>query len=136
MIGTMNGSEKVAAKRCHACGSGLLESSRFCRRCGVNQVGPMAERNVGDERPTLPRLAEQRYETAGLAGGDMYHRVSGPLVSVVTAGLAATTTTRLKNLVLRALVLILLSVPLWLIIILLSPFDAIAAADQVRSKSQ
>ena len=41
----------IALKPCHACGAGLPEHHRFCRRCGIRQSGGLM---VSPGDATLP----------------------------------------------------------------------------------
>jgi hypothetical protein len=68
------------------------------------------------------------YATASLRLEDPYRTISGPLVKSATGRLAAKKTGRLKGRWSRGLILALISIPIWLMIVLLSPFDAYAAA--------
>jgi hypothetical protein len=65
-------------------------------------------------------------ERAGAKAG-LYRRVSGPLVSAVVAGVSANSPQSYGRFMKRA-ILALISIPIWLIIVLLSPLDAYAAA--------
>lgn len=108
----------VAIKPCAACGSGLLEFDRFCRVCGARQPDP------GDA------LGEVAYRTSRLAAGahgQVYHRVSAPLVQAVLTGALAGQSMDNENAVIKRVMLTLISIPVWLIIVLLSPLDAYAA---------
>ena len=111
----------VAIKPCEVCGSGLLECDRFCRRCGVQQ---------SDRADGPAALPEAAYETSRLGTGthgQVYHRVSAPLVEAVLTGALAGHSIDNENAVLKRVMLTLISVPVWLIIVLLSPLDAYAA---------
>jgi hypothetical protein len=66
------------------------------------------------------------FERAGSKAG-LYRRVSGPLVSAVVAGVSASSPQPYSRFMKRA-ILTLISIPIWLIIVLLSPLDAYAAA--------
>lgn len=111
----------VAIKQCHGCATGLLEFDKFCRRCGIHQ------RN----RQTSAGLPEaSAYKTAAVATfteGDVYRRVSAPLVNLVVSGALAGHSIEPKSIALKRVILALISIPVWLIIVLLSPLDAYAA---------
>jgi hypothetical protein len=111
----------VAIKQCPACGSGLLEPDRFCRRCGISQP----------DQCTVANLPEPyAYKTSMLmtgAGVETYRRVSVPLVDMVVSGALAGHSIETQNLVLKRVILALISIPVWLIIVLLSPLEAYAA---------
>jgi len=61
------------------------------------------------------------------ARAEVYHRISGPLVNAVVTGALAAPSIGNESPYLKRLVLALISIPIWLIIILLSPLDAYAA---------
>ncbi|HKP85334.1 MAG TPA: hypothetical protein VJZ26_04510 [Blastocatellia bacterium] len=127
----------VAVKACASCGGGLLEYDKFCRWCGVLQPGfATGERanNSASMNPSSRNLSSKglsAYQTSALdqagASSSLYHRVSGPLVSAVVAGVVAGSTQEQNQFVKRA-ILALISIPIWLIIVLLSPLDAYVAA--------
>lgn len=111
----------VTIKQCHGCGSGLLEPDRFCRRCGIHQPN---QHNVA----TLPEPSAY-YTSTFAAGtrGETYRRVSAPLVDLVVSGALAGHSIDNQSPVLKRVILALISIPVWLIIVLLSPLDAYAA---------
>lgn len=112
----------VAVKSCGRCGSGLLECDKFCRRCGAPQLDQVSETFAAP-----PNACRDKASLATGSRGDVYHRVSGPLVNaVVTGALAGPPTENVSPVVKRA-ILALISIPIWLIIVLLSPLDAYAA---------
>lgn len=111
----------VAIKQCHGCGSGLLEFDRFCRRCGIHQ----RNRQVAASLPE-----PSAYKTSALvtcAEAEPYRRVSAPLVNLVVSGALAGHSIETKSIALTRVILALISIPVWLIIVLLSPLDAYAA---------
>lgn len=116
-------SKTVALKPCTVCHAGLLEQDNFCRWCGVPQPlqAPETVAVFGETtRLTTSSLLDARR-------ADVYRRVSGPLVNaVVTGALAAPSNVSVSPMVKRA-ILALISIPIWMIIVLLSPIDAYAA---------
>lgn len=122
----------VAVKACATCASGLLERDRFCRWCGAPQPDRASltlERAPELRSPT--GLAEASlYATADLATNTraaVYRRVSAPLVDAVVTGALAGPSRKNQGAFARRVVLALISIPVWLIIVLLSPLDAYAA---------
>jgi hypothetical protein len=93
--------------------------------------------NLALENPTWENLKSRdsasrdllRYRTSALdqSGTLLYRRVSGPLVDAVVAGVAVHSNQE-RNHFMRRAILALISIPIWLIIVLLSPLDAYAAA--------
>lgn len=123
----------VAVKACTSCSGGLLESDRFCRWCGVRQPGRVMESNrLNAAQSTdlvlggLPECTTAALERVDAKPG-LYRRVSGPLVNAVIEGVSASSPQVYSRFMKRA-ILALISVPIWLIIVLLSPLDAYAAA--------
>jgi hypothetical protein len=119
----------VALKACGACSSGLLEHDRFCRRCGARQPDP--ERLELNQAPTGARpCGAQSCATvaiAAVARADVYRRISGPLVNAVVTGALSVPATENQSPFVKRVILALISIPIWLIIVLLSPLDAYAA---------
>jgi predicted amidophosphoribosyltransferase len=105
---------------CPSCAHELRSGDKFCRRCGAAQSHINA----------TPGSAEARYKTAPLPHLGGYRRVSGPLVGSLAADISARAA-QINNGTLRRAVLALIVLPLWLLIILLSPFDAYAAAKAI-----
>ena len=117
--------ETVAIKACYACGAGLMESNKFCRNCGVRQSAQLAGLAPSDA------LSASTARTTGvppLSAADAYHPVSGPLVKAVVASVSSRETAPLHSRVLKSSILALISIPIWMMIVLLSPIDAYVAA--------
>jgi hypothetical protein len=117
----------VAIKTCHACGGSLLERDRFCRWCSARQSEPTLRIDSGAIEyvsPTTPLIES-------VSPTERFRPVSGPLVRAVACGVAATESSRLSNRFARRVVLALISMPIWLIIVLLSPIDAYFVAKTV-----
>ena len=122
----------VAIKACSECHSGLLDRDKFCRWCGVRQPGLDSSAinrtqatAIIEEQSSLPLGA-----TVAIAAGqrtDVYRRVSGPLVNAVVTGALPAPSTENHSAFLNRVILALISIPIWLIIVLLSPIDAYAA---------
>lgn len=122
-------SETVAVKACFACASGILETDKFCRRCGAHQTRSSYS-DSASPGSTVTLFEASTYSTSILASGpraDVYRRVSAPLVNAVVSGALAGPATEKRSPLLTQVILALISVPVWLIIVLLSPFDAYAA---------
>jgi hypothetical protein len=118
--------ETVAVKACSSCGTGLLENDKFCRRCGISQASqPAFSDSLSGFDQAVTRGAMPRTEDVD---GDTYHPVSGPLVKAVVAGVSSTATAPFHGRLLKSSILALISIPIWLIIVLLSPIDAYLAA--------
>ena len=127
----------VAVKACTACDGQLFQSDRFCRWCGRAQTDAMSGALCGEDEALSHQLAAARYATSLLdeAERNLYHRVSGPLVDAVVAGVASGQL-REQGRLMRRFMLALISLPIWLIIVLLSPLDAYAAAKSLLRKNR
>ena len=115
-------------RACRSCAEGILDRDKFCRWCGelqeamttsLSESGPIALREPSRYLTT---------ELGQLASTTSLHRVSGPLVSAVVATLATGPASKPQRSLFANAVAALLSLPLWLMIVLLSPLDAYAAA--------
>lgn len=125
----------VAIKPCRRCGAGLLDESRFCRSCGAFQ----SHSSPPDSQPTisvgnLERETVQHYSTTRLSQVKLYHPVSGPLVNAVVAGVPASAPRSPASAFSKRMLLALMSVPIWVMIILLSPLDAYASAKIIGNR--
>ena len=112
----------VSIKPCRSCGAGLLEESRFCRSCGVA---------TGE---SLLHLESRRYTTDSLSRKELYHPVSGPLVSAVIAGVPTSAQQSVSGPLSKRILLALMAVPIWVMIILLSPLDAYHSAKIIGNR--
>jgi hypothetical protein len=140
----------VLVKACSACSSGLLERDKFCRWCGAPQtysLSPLAycQERVSREQVSREQLSQDRmlsvslslspYTTSALSHAAIddrpYRRVSGPLVKALVAGVSGGRSIESSGRVSRSLVQALVSIPIWLMIVLLSPLDAYVAAKAI-----
>ena len=120
--------ETTGIKECHACGAELLERDKFCRRCGVSQGVPTSTlTGVTDGTGGEPRSLPD--------DGTLCRSYSGRLVNVVSQDLSARTSSLRANRKAMRLVSMLIAVPLWLMIVLLSPLDAYAAAKAIAKQA-
>jgi hypothetical protein len=119
--------ETVAIKQCPVCAGELLARDRFCRHCGVNQ---------NDSCVTLALTSDlPGYETRPL-GNDKatYQSLSGTLVSIVAQGLSAKSLSYCVGRGPTRLVAVIATIPIWLLIVLLSPVEAYAAARTITKQ--
>ena len=119
---------------CRSCGAGLIARSNFCRSCGAPQTrAPVTFFDraipVGSCEPE-PR----GYSTTRLAGHKLYHPVSGPLVSAVATGVPASIPRSSATVLSKRILLALMAIPIWVMIILMSPLDAYASARIIGSR--
>jgi hypothetical protein len=110
---------------CSACGAGLTEDSKFCRWCGARLTGDTDQtERLSFDTPSSPGA----YRTTPLAPLNLYHPVSGPLVKAVAAGVPTRTSLSTTGGLTKRMLPALMAVPIWVMIILLSPIDAYASA--------
>lgn len=113
--------ETVVVKQCHSCSAELIAYDNFCRRCGVIQK---ADQFTPDNNPHWMDC-----ETKALQKCDAeYQMMSGPLVKTLTRSLAAETASLLANPFGAHLIAAVVAIPMWVLIILLSPIGAYTAA--------
>jgi hypothetical protein len=120
----------LAVKACTACEAGLLDRDRFCRWCGVRQPAPAGSMLISAHATPMPENAGSLPFTVELAPGartDVYRRVSGPLVNAVVTGALCAPSSENHSAFIKQVILALISIPIWLMIVLLSPLDAYAA---------
>jgi hypothetical protein len=123
----------IAIKPCRSCGAGLIEGSKFCRSCGSAQIHSLTPDSrttisVGNVEP------EPLYETTRLSQQRLYHPVSGPLVGAVLAGVPARAPHSPESSLSKRILLALMAIPIWVMIILLSPLDAYASAKIIGNR--
>ncbi len=118
----------IGLKACQVCAGDLIESDHFCRWCGVEQNGKCTAVQSAD-------LAD--YETVTLRQEVLAPMtISQQLVSSMTQQAAARTTAFGKHWLMAGVIALLIAVPFWLLIILLSPLDAYVAARAASSRVQ
>ena len=126
--------ETVTVKACNACRGGLLERDKFCRWCGSPQTHSL---DCQDQRSSLSlspyttsALNQVALNQAALPSRP-YGRVSGPLVRALVESVSGGRSTEPAGRVVRSIVQALVSIPIWLMIVLLSPIDAYVAAKSI-----
>ena len=119
--------ESGAIKQCPACGGKLLAGDRFCRHCGVTQ---------NDSYVTAALTADLiNYETRPLSDDKAaYQSLSGTLVNIVAHGLSAKSLSICASRKLTRLVAVIATIPIWLLIVLLSPVEAYVAAKTITKQ--
>jgi hypothetical protein len=118
--------ETAGLIQCHTCGAEQRERDRFCRQCGVSQrLNTMSLTGVTGETPWSD------CETRPLPSANRFGSFSGALVNLVTAGVSSRTSSLHAHRWTARLVGALVAVPIWLMIVLLSPLDAYIAARAV-----
>ena len=124
----------VSLKTCPACGTSLVTTYRFCRLCGANQsqLGFVTRRHDSISNPiTTTKVLAAYSERNALLRAGRYRSISGSVLdSFVTSELTAATS-RIKSRTAKRAVAAAITIPLWLIIVLLSPIEALHASNQV-----
>ena len=112
--------ESLELKACHSCRAELIPHDRFCRRCGSQHE------NLSASSAITVKVEASEFETRPW---------SRPILALVTEQLSGRTSlipSRGWEIQLTGL---LIALPLWLMIILLSPLDAYVAAKSVSRVS-
>jgi hypothetical protein len=124
--------ETRGLRSCPGCAFEMQDQDKFCRRCGTRWVAPepgaQARAVTGSVGVTTARLPALVPPTIPLAPPERYQSVSGSLVNAVASGVSSGGSAQLGRGASGKLMAALLSVPIWLIIVLLSPLDALLAA--------
>lgn len=127
----------VAIKPCPSCGAGLVDETKFCRSCGARQshsMTPDSHTIVSAGNAEREPLQLQHYATRRLSEQKLYHPVSGPLVNAVVAGVPASVPGSPASSFSKRMLLALMAIPIWVMIILLSPLDAYTSAKIIGNR--
>jgi hypothetical protein len=116
--------ETAGLKSCPNCSREIREGDKFCRRCGVN-LNEVSAVESPDRKE-----AESKYRTSRLLEGDDCRRISGLLMKSLM-GSATVRASRIDSRFAKLVISMLAAAPLWLVIVLLSPFDAYVAARSI-----
>ena len=113
--------ETTALNQCPGCGAEPLMRDKFCRRCGTRRLNSYA---------TSTDLAGTRvFETKPLQSGEQRcQSFSGQLIHVVAQTMSTRTAARNQSRGVQRLICTLIAIPIWMLIVMLSPLDAIVAA--------
>jgi|SoiMethySBSTD1v2_1073268.scaffolds.fasta_scaffold02169_7 predicted amidophosphoribosyltransferase len=117
--------ETRGLRLCGACKAEPREYDIFCRRCGARLDASGATQSAG-------AASSSSYATSSLSQS-IYHRASGRLVAAVVTDISHHIAP-LHNRLSQRLISTLLSIPIWLIIMLLSPLDAYAMAKAISKQ--
>ena len=117
----------VDLRLCQACSAEMRDRDRFCRRCGLRQTGEIS--------PLQENTAPPARDTSRLQQPDTFRSLSASLLTAVAES-AQAGTARLNSRYARGAVSVLIVIPLWLMIVLLSPFDAYATAKTIAGQHQ
>jgi hypothetical protein len=107
----------------------LMDERGAVAACGVRRDGATETRETPASLALTLGLDETpAYATTPLTSEMLRRPISGPLVASVTGSLHVPTTAQLRSRWSRSLLLALTSLSIWVMIVLLSPLDAYAAA--------
>lgn len=116
--------ETASLKFCPACGAEPRKATdNFCRRCGARQNTFTGR--LFDGQQTASGIRRTNLHTPETA---RFRRVSDPLVKIVIAETSTAASSNLNNRYARGFLLTMLSIPICLMMVLLAPLDAFAAA--------
>ena len=104
--------ETKGLEGCSHCGREPRGSDKFCRQCGTPRIGVVTAKLDAPEFRVRPW--------------------SGPILNSVTRGLSGSSLFRSRGL--KRVASALIALPLWLIIIILSPIDACTAASSLAKQ--
>jgi hypothetical protein len=117
----------IAINQCSVCSAELHAHDKYCRHCGISLTGSCVTSALD------PRLA--LCETRPLEEeAEAYQPLSGALVKVVAQGVAEKARLYGSGRGGKRLIAVLATVPLWLLIVLLSPLEAYAAAKAIAKQ--
>jgi hypothetical protein len=119
--------ETAGLKSCNSCSRELREGDKFCRRCGANQI-----RGTASESPEAMDATDDdsKYRTSRLLDANDCYRFSGSLMKSLV-GNVSVRRSRINNRFAKRVVSLLAAPALWLMIVLLAPFDAYVAARSI-----
>lgn len=121
-VTTVTAATELIDHQCPACATGVLKMDKFCRRCGARQSNRY---NTAEE---MNHLSESETKPLNSSTGEL-QTYSGQLLKIVTTGLASKTESATPaNRGVQRLVCTLIALPLWMLIVALSPLDAYIAA--------
>jgi len=110
---------------CEVCMAERRERDKFCRRCGARLDASDGAQSVS----AAPSLARATFSLPQ----DISPLVSGRLVAAALSGIS-TQGAPSHNRLFKWLISALLSIPIWLIIVLLSPLDAYTTAKTISKQ--
>ena len=130
--------ETTRFKQCQMCGAEQIDRDKFCRRCGVSQsrrIDSLTSLSGSVASDGIGRADSSGCETRPLSSCEPRRRsYSGRLVGIVTQELSEQTSSLRANRWAMLLISLLVAVPLWLMILLLSPLDAYVVAKDLANQ--
>jgi hypothetical protein len=130
------------AKRCHNCSNERQTSDSFCRSCGISQTMSDQDESWRHSVTTVLETDDGIENSQSLSGSlddtliqpGSYQSLSSPLVKSLTKNVATRTSSLHSNRFGVSIVAVLIAIPIWMLIILLSPLDAYTAIRAIASQ--
>ncbi|MCI0664759.1 MAG: zinc ribbon domain-containing protein [Acidobacteria bacterium] len=125
--------ETIGLNKCMTCGAEQNDRDKFCRRCGARQsssIDRSSKTTSGISSGYIDKYSGYNTRTFPLNRTER-RSCSDQLVSIVTQELSERTSSIRANRWVMHLVSVLVTAPLWLMIVLLSPLDAYLAAKNI-----
>lgn len=129
----------ASIKHCQLCQIVIRETDKFCRHCGVKQDAIVVREAASTAGFVVREDLSDSYATNTLtitAPEEVVlpRPVSGPLLEAVIKGLSASASAIGYSKFTKQFVLILMSIPVWLMIVFLSPLDAWLATKSITKQ--
>lgn len=112
-------------KSCTSCGGSLRCHDHFCRWCGLNQKNQLSASQESPSTGSNPSSENCP------SGEDFYHPITGPMTEQIVRGVSEDLSPLPNDGALQKIVQLLIWIPIWLLILLLSPVDAFCAARHI-----
>lgn len=127
---SLHQADTVSMKQCCICDGQLLATDKFCRWCGSHQ------RETREPQITAaPRASRSEHKTRQLGNNEeVCQSISGMLLKAMAKNVAVKTGPLQLNRFGVFVVASVIAVPMWLLIILLSPLDAYTSAKAASSR--
>lgn len=118
--------ETAGLRRCQACDREQRTRDKFCRQCGIRQHA--------DTTSAANNADWSVCKTGPLPVATRYDSFSGALVSLVAGSVSARASALSANRWSKRLASALVAIPLWFMILMLSPLDAYVAARAITKR--
>jgi hypothetical protein len=118
--------ETVVSNRCRNCNRYSVAPHNFCRWCGFQSESNLAAAESAELHPNSTTVLGRREEVSG--------SLSRLPLNALTQSLLVKTGSLRLNRCSALLLAVLIAIPMWLLIILLSPFDAYVSAKTAWSQ--
>jgi hypothetical protein len=136
MIYTMDTANTVKITYCRSCGAPLLATYKFCRLCGECQIRSVPDDSVEERQSDQSCKADvpAQMQTRLMQGSTCYRSISGSILSSIAQNASTSFSSKIKGRTTKKVVSMLIAIPLWLLIVMLSPFDALQASNEITGE--